>query len=112
MSDLIKHKNEVFRLNILKRVDDLIRNEIFEEETAGKLKLGDGFNLASYLDEHEKNIIHFALNMANYNQIVAARLLGVKHTTLNFKVKKFKLLEHTDKKPLPEISLSSLDEAA
>lgn len=112
MNDLIKHRNDLYRLNILRRVNDLISDEIGKVANEGDFKLGGDFKLATYLEDYEKNIIRFALSLANYNQIVAARLLGVKHTTLNFKVKKYKLLEPADKQSVVERFIHSRDEAA
>lgn len=112
MNDLIRHKNDLYRVNILRRLNDLISDEIGKVANESDFKLGSGFKLASYLEDYEKNIIRFALNIANYNQIVAARLLGIKHTTLNFKVKKYKLLEPADKQNVVERFLHSRDEAA
>ena len=56
-----------------------------------KMSFGNDFNLASQLEAFEVEMIRHALFMANGNQVVAAKLLGVKYTTLNQKIKRFNL---------------------
>ncbi len=47
--------------------------------------------LKSFMNQFEERIIITSLKISNGNQRVAARLLGVGHTTLNEKIKKYKI---------------------
>ena len=54
--------------------------------------------LKKLMDSVEKNIIIRTLSKVNGNQKRASRVLGVKHTTLNEKIKKYKI--HLFKRPV------------
>jgi len=54
--------------------------------------------LKNLLGGIERNIIFRTLNIVNGNQKKAAKILGVKHTTLNEKIKKFNI--QIQKKPI------------
>ncbi len=47
--------------------------------------------LKTFMNNFEERIILTSLKLSNGNQRVAASLLGVGHTTLNEKIKKYKL---------------------
>lgn len=50
-----------------------------------------GFNLEDEVRRFEVDLIRAALIKARGNQALAARLLGVKHTTLNSKIKRYRI---------------------
>lgn len=54
--------------------------------------------LKKLMDSVERNIIIRTLSKVNGNQKRASRVLGVKHTTLNEKIKKYKI--HLSKRPV------------
>ena len=78
-------------VNMLKRLAKLMMDEVSEIEETGELQLGDGFRLDNYIEQFEINIIRYALQLSGNNQLTASRLLGIKATTLNAKIKRFKL---------------------
>lgn len=91
MDDFLSQKNDIFRINILRKLSDLLIDEIAKTAHESNLKLGNGFSLSDYMEECEKNIILYALDLTNNNQLHAARLLGIKHSTLNWKIKRYNL---------------------
>lgn len=60
--------------------------------------LSSGVPLKKLMEIVEKNIIIRTLSKVNGNQKRASRVLGVKHTTLNEKIKKYKI--HLSKRPV------------
>lgn len=78
-------------VNMLKRLAKLMMDEVSEIEETGELQLGEGFKLDNYIEQFEINIIRYALQLSGNNQLTASRLLGIKATTLNAKIKRFKL---------------------
>lgn len=70
---------------LLKEVESL--QETAARETAGFAE--EGFSLAEQLERYEKDMIRRALIRAKGRQNRAARLLGMKITTLNAKIKKY-----------------------
>ena len=72
---------------ILKRIESIenIENNICH------LVNEDGLHLDEILERFEKDLICIALIRTGGVQIKAARLLGVKLTTLNTKIKRFKI---------------------
>ncbi len=78
-------------INILKRLAKLILNEVKDLEEDDELVLGNGFKLDHHVQKFEMNIIRYALQISNDNQLAASRLLGIKPTTLNTKIKRYKI---------------------
>lgn len=78
-------------INILKRLAGLILNEVKDLEDDDELVLGNGFKLDHHVQKFEMNIIRYALQVSNDNQLAASRLLGIKPTTLNTKIKRYKI---------------------
>jgi DNA-binding NtrC family response regulator len=57
-----------------------------------KANLNDAsFDFIEFMREFEKQIIESALNLTQFNQKMAAFILGLKPTTLNEKIKKHKI---------------------
>ncbi len=78
-------------VNMLRRLAKLIMDEVNDIEESDDLVLGNGFKLDRYVENFEINIIRYALQLSSYNQLAASRLLGIKPTTLNAKIKRYGL---------------------
>lgn len=80
------------------RLDDLramVRSLLTEVESLGlpvELEPGGGLNLADELKRYEIGLIRAALDKAHGSQTRAARMLGVKLTTLNTKIKRYQIM--------------------
>ena len=85
-------ENNLLKVGILNKMNELLQFELGKTITENGLKLGDGFSLCQHLAEYEKNIIQYALDVSHHNQFVASQLLGIKYTTLNSKVKRYEML--------------------
>ena len=78
---------------LLSEAETLARDKAFTEE-ASRLKPLDivgGINFYDEVQRFETHLIHMALSETGGNQAKAARLLGIKATTLNSKIKLFKI---------------------
>jgi DNA-binding NtrC family response regulator len=89
----VRHNNNLPKISLLKRLSELMLAEVRNIDRNNELKFGNGFKLDEYLEECEKDIIRYALYISGNNQIVASRLLGMKPTTLNMKLKRYRLYE-------------------
>lgn len=78
-------------INILKRLATLIINEVKNIEDEDNIALGKGFKLDEYVQKFEINIIRYALEITNDNQVAASELLGIKPSTLNSKIKRYNI---------------------
>ena len=87
-------RNRVGRLmdltnTLLREIETLARDQASTDET-GRLQtllLSDGIDLFQEVKRFEINLIKLALNQTRGNQARAARLLNIKPTTLNSKIK-------------------------
>lgn len=52
---------------------------------------GEGINLYEEMREYEIQLIRWALQQAHGKQVIAARLLGIRATTLNNKIKQYNI---------------------
>ena len=78
---------------LLSEAETLARDKAFTEE-ASRLKPLDivgGINFYDEVQRFETHLINMALSETGNNQAKAARLLGIKATTLNSKIKLFKI---------------------
>jgi transcriptional regulator with GAF, ATPase, and Fis domain len=78
---------------LLSEAETLARDKAFTEE-ATKLKPLDivgGINFYDEVQRFETHLIRMALSETGGNQAKAARLLGIKATTLNSKIKLFQI---------------------
>jgi len=78
---------------LLSEAETLARDKAFTEE-ATRLKPLDilsGINFYDEVQRFETHLIQMALAQTGGNQAKAARLLGIKATTLNSKIKLFKI---------------------
>lgn len=92
MKGVLSERKAGPNVNMLRRLANLIIKEVGDIEESSELKLGNGFRLDAYLEKFEINIIRYALQLAGYNQLAASRLLGIKPTTLNAKIKRYHIL--------------------
>ena len=79
------------RIGILHELANKLLSEVESITSPARLHFGDGFRLNEQIKKFETDIIRHALYLTNGSQIEAARILGVKVTTLNSKIKRFKL---------------------
>jgi DNA-binding NtrC family response regulator len=81
--------------NLLKEVQGLEHDELVSELTAPqnsfRLDIEKGIKFEDVVRQFETNIIQQALSITGGNQARAARLLGIKPNTLNYKVKLYNL---------------------
>jgi DNA-binding NtrC family response regulator len=81
--------------NMLKEVQGLEHDELVSELTSPqnsfKLDIEKGIKFDDVVRQFETNIIQQALSITGGNQARAARLLGIKPNTLNYKVKLYNL---------------------
>lgn len=62
------------------------------EESTNSLAFGENFNLSTEVRNYEKRLIKHALKLSQGNQTKATKILGIKLTTLNTKIKVNKIL--------------------
>jgi DNA-binding NtrC family response regulator len=75
--------------NLLREIETLALDQASTDET-GRVQtrlLTDGIDLSQEVKRFEINLIKLALNQTRGNQARAARLLNIKPTTLNAKIK-------------------------
>ena len=87
-------KELVFTL--LKEVQGLEHEELLSElitpQNSARLDIERGIKFDDVVRQFETNIIQQALSITGGNQARAARLLGIKPNTLNYKVKLYNLI--------------------
>jgi len=79
------------RIGILHELANKLLTEVENITSPGRIQFGDGFKLNEQLEKFETDMIRHALYLTNGKQRDAARMLGIKITTLNAKIKRFKL---------------------
>ena len=87
----VTHNNNLPKIGLLRRLTELMLTEVRNIDENTSMRLGEGFRLDEYLENCEKDIIRYAMYLAGNNQIIASRLLGMKPTTLNMKLKRYQL---------------------
>ncbi len=87
-------RNRVERLvdlaaTLLEEAETLARDRVFTEESSRlrSLNFSQGINFYDEVERFETNLIKLALDQTGGNQAQAARLLRIKPTTLNSKIK-------------------------
>ncbi len=78
----------------VKQLEDLLtrlKADIEALEKAEGLTLDQGFDITAELRRYENSLIQNALRVSGGNQRKAAELLGIPHTTLNSKVKRYRI---------------------
>lgn len=79
------------RIGILQELANKLLSEVESITSPGRLHFGDGFKLNEQIHKFEADLIRHALYLTNGKQTAAAQMLGIKITTLNAKIKRFKL---------------------
>ena len=79
------------RINCLKILALSLLREIGSVEKTGERQRSDTFNLHAEVQRFEEELIRSALIHTGGRQRRAARLLGTKTTTLNTKIKRYKI---------------------
>ena len=75
-------------------VQDLAHTLLTEIKGIGELRelnLAAGINMKAEMRRYEMELIRLALQLTGNNQVRAARMLGIKTTTLNAKIKRLRL---------------------
>ena len=81
------------RIEILKQLAEKLVAEVEGMRTKRPATFGQGFKLEVQVEEFEMNLIRHALLISHGHQRRAASLLGINPTTLNHKIKRYKINE-------------------
>ena len=79
------------RLNALKELVLMLLSEVESLQVDRPTRSDCGAGLQNQVQRFERDLIRQALHSTRGNQAQAARLLGVKHTTLNAKIRRYKI---------------------
>jgi DNA-binding NtrC family response regulator len=82
-------------LTLLRELESLRPEQLFRADSEASLQ--------TKVAEFETNLIRQALRRTSGNQSRAARLLGVKHTTLNAKIHRYKIIESAQPNDLESV---------
>ena len=77
------------RIGIVKQLLNKLLNELETVNENERVNLDENFNLYEQMKNFEMDIIRQALYLTDYNQRLAAQMLGINYTTLNAKMKRF-----------------------
>jgi TyrR family helix-turn-helix protein len=77
------------RIGIVKQLLNKLLTELETVNEAERINLSDNFSLDEEVKHFEMDIIRQALFLTNNNQRLAAQMLGINHTTLNAKIKRY-----------------------
>lgn len=77
------------RIGILKQLAVKLVSEVESLNERERFDFGSGFRLDEELQKFEIDMIRHALYLTNGHQSYAAKLLGIKKTTLHAKLKRF-----------------------
>jgi len=90
-------RDEAFesQLSSLKEVALEMLNAVEALKSTTRNRDNRQLNLQDEVRRFETDLIHAALVRTRGNQVRAARLLGVKHTTLNAKIKRYRITLQT-----------------
>jgi DNA-binding NtrC family response regulator len=70
---------------------DALMSELTNPQELHQIDIEDGIRLDDVVSQFESNIIQQALLITGGNQAKAARMLGIKANTLNYKIKLYNL---------------------
>jgi len=78
---------------LLREAETLASDKTFTEESnkLRSLNIAEGVDFYDEVTRFEVNLIKLALERSGRNQAAAARLLNIKPTTLNFKIKLYRI---------------------
>ncbi len=79
------------RIDFLREVTEALLDEVKELTPLRKIKLDSGIDLDEEVKKYEIYLIERALEKTGGSQKQAARLLKLKHTTLNAKIKRHEI---------------------
>jgi DNA-binding NtrC family response regulator len=99
----VKQNNNLPKIGLLRRLSELMLAEVENIDQDNGLRFGEGFRLDEYLENCEKDIIRYALYISGNNQLITSRLLGMKPTTLNMKLKRYHLHESSREQSSPQL---------
>src|SRR5947207_3968745 len=91
-SALLRESTLDSRLNALRDVALTLLSELESLRSIDPPRGDLNLRLHDEVQRFETDLIRSALERTGGNQVRAARLLGVKHTTLNAKIKRYKIL--------------------
>ena len=94
----VREHTNLPKIGLLRRLTELMLTEVQNIDQNTGLRFGEGFRLDEYLENCEKDIIRYAMYISGNNQIITSRLLGMKPTTLNMKLKRYQLYESFNEK--------------
>lgn len=80
------------RIGIVKDLAQKLMTELEGVTVGTALNLNDGIRFRDEIVRYEVDLIRAALRMTGNHQRHAAEMLGIKATTLNCKIKKYKIL--------------------
>lgn len=81
-----------FKLEALKTLAESLLDEVQDLEVKSNADIAGGISLYAELRRYETDLIRRALAFAGGSQRRAARLLGLKPSTLNSKIKRYRIL--------------------
>jgi DNA-binding NtrC family response regulator len=87
----LQEMKEVVARAALLSAGELLRLDLALQPAQAPQVPRPGKNLADMMDEAEKTLVEEALRRSGHNQSQAAKMLGIERSTLQYKVKKFKL---------------------
>jgi DNA-binding NtrC family response regulator len=100
-------ENVIERAVVLAKKEKLSSNDLpigLKESDSNKLTISDKKkNLTEILDDLEAQLITRTLTKFNYSQTKAAKSLGIKRTTLRYKMEKYGLMPEKDVSEIDEI---------
>ncbi len=80
-----------FKLEALKTLAETLLDEVQGLELKSRVDIPGGISISAELRRYEIELIRRALFFASGSQRRAARLLGLKPTTLNAKIKRYRI---------------------
>ena len=90
-STLLRDATLENRINVLREIAVTLLGEVDLLRGAAPTRSDSELSLHDEVQRFERELIQSALARTNGSQVRAARLLGVKHTTLNAKIKRYKI---------------------
>ena len=80
-----------FRLEALKTIEETLLDEVQGLEIESRVDIPGGISISAELRRYEIDLIRRALVFSSGSQRGAARLLGLKPSTLNAKIKRYRI---------------------
>ena len=91
VSNLLREATLENRLNALRDIALTLLSEVESLRSVPPAQRTDNLKLQDEVQRFESDLIRSALQKTNGSQVRAARLLSVKQTTLNAKIKRYKI---------------------